>query len=66
MNDNERFDKEYNISLQKVMALVDDKKKDEVTVYISDGEELQSIMMLVCSNYKLKFERTEKEKSYVT
>ena len=62
----EVFDREYNLALERVMHLVDDADKMLVTVHISDTEELQSIMMLVCHNYNIKFKRTEKEKSYAT
>tara|TARA_R110000803_G_scaffold73439_2_gene137277 strand:- start:1111 stop:1362 length:252 start_codon:yes stop_codon:yes gene_type:complete len=59
-------DAEYNIALQSIMLLVGKEDKDSVCVNISDAEELQSIMMLVCANYDIKFDRTQKNKSYIT
>ena len=63
---NKTFDREYNIALQRVMALVGSKNKEAITMYVSDSEELQSVMMLACCNYNIKFERTDKEQSYVS
>jgi len=64
MENQDVFDKEYNIALQKVMSYFDGKNINGATMYISDTEELQSMMMLVCHNYKLNYHRTEKERTY--